>query len=65
VVGFEVVNIAGRVVARVPERTYAAGPGQAAWEGRDADGGRIAPGLYFVRMRVTGAIVGGGKLIAM
>ncbi len=63
--GFEIMNIAGRVVARVPERTYAAGPGQVAWEGRDAAGARLAPGLYFVRMRVAGAIVGGGKLIAM
>jgi hypothetical protein len=64
-VAFEIVNIAGRVVAHVPERTHAAGPGQAAWEGTNADGERIAPGIYFVRMRVAGAIVGGGKLIAI
>ncbi len=64
-VSFEIMNIAGRVVARVPERTYAAGPGQVAWDARTPDGGRLPPGLYFVRMRVAGAIVGGGKLIAM
>ena len=65
-VGFEVVNIAGRVVARVPERTYPAGAGQAAWQGRGDDGAPVAPGVYFVRMRVGGAIVdGGGKLIVL
>ena len=51
-VGFDVVNLAGRVVARVEEAPHAAGRGSVAWTPRG-----LAAGLYFARMRVDGAVV--------
>lgn len=56
-VGFEIVNIAGRVVASVAEAPFPGGPGSIAWSPRDGDGRRIAPGLYFARMRVDGEVI--------
>lgn len=55
-VGFEIVNLAGRVVARIAEAPFAAGPGATAWLPLGADGRRLVPGLYFARMRVDGEI---------
>lgn len=57
-VGFEVIDLAGRVVARIPATEFAAGRGQAAWGGTGDDGRRLAAGLYFVRMRTDGAATG-------
>jgi hypothetical protein len=56
-VGFEIVNLAGRVVARIAEAPFAAGRGATAWSPLGADGRRLVPGLYFARMRVDGAVV--------
>src|SRR5262249_5441687 len=57
-VGFEVLDAAGRRVASVPERAWSAGHWSAAWDGRGHDGGRLSPGIYFVRMRVDGQPMG-------
>lgn len=62
-VGFEVVNLAGRIVARVPARVFPAGSAQLAWNGRTLDGSPLARGLYFVRMRVDGAVSGGERKV--
>ena len=51
-VGFDIVNLAGRVVARVEDAPYPAGHGAAAWTPRG-----LAAGLYFARMRVDGQVV--------
>ncbi len=59
---FEVVDMAGRVVAHVQPGARGAGQWTAAWAARD-DGGRSLPsGLYFVRMRLDGRVVGTRKL---
>jgi hypothetical protein len=56
-VGFEIVNLAGRVVARIADAPFAAGRGSTAWSPLGADGRRLVPGLYFARMRVDGEVV--------
>jgi hypothetical protein len=42
-------DVAGRRVTEV-SRTFAAGPAQVRWDGRDAGGRTVAPGVYFVRL---------------
>ena len=34
--------------------TRSAGHSELAWDGRDASGGRAAPGLYFARVEIAG-----------
>ena len=51
---FDVLDVAGRVVAReAPERCLA-GSWTLAWGGVARNGAALHPGLYFVRMRVNG-----------
>jgi hypothetical protein len=57
-VGFEVLNVAGRVVAAIPDRRYDAGAASVAFDGHGADGARLAAGVYFLRMRVADRAVG-------
>jgi hypothetical protein len=45
-----VYDISGRLVRALPSRWLEAGPHSFAWDGRDADGKRPAPGVYFVRV---------------
>jgi hypothetical protein len=48
----EVRDLAGRLVRRVAERAFVAGPTRVTWDGRD-DAGRPAPsGVYFWRVRL-------------
>jgi hypothetical protein len=49
-VGFDVIDAAGRRVATVADRTWSAGQWSVDWNGRDANGARLPPGVYFVRM---------------
>jgi hypothetical protein len=46
-----VFDLAGRVVRRVLDAQFAAGPHEVAWDGRDAGGARVAPGVYVWRVR--------------
>jgi hypothetical protein len=49
----QVVDVQGRLVATVADRVYPAGEGVLQWDGRDARGLAVSPGVYF--MRVSGA----------
>jgi flagellar hook capping protein FlgD len=55
---FEVLDMAGRMVARIPEQRRAAGTWSVGWEGRTSGGRPAPPGIYFVQMRVDGRRVG-------
>jgi hypothetical protein len=46
---FTVYDTAGRRVASLGRGTWEAGESSIVWNGRDADGRRVAPGVYFVR----------------
>jgi len=50
----QVFDVSGRVVRTLIDRSYAAGPHSVTWQGNDAAGERVAPGIYFLRM-VAGA----------
>jgi hypothetical protein len=49
-----VFDAAGRVVRRLVDETRVAGVFEAHWDLRGGDGAATAPGLYFVRMQVSG-----------
>jgi len=53
-VRFAVYDLQGRVVWSAPTMTRPAGHSELAWGGRDASGGRAAPGLYFARVEIDG-----------
>lgn len=56
VVRVEVVDIAGRRVAPVlQDGVLDAGPHRLRWDGRDASGQRVAPGVYLVRISTDAA----------
>jgi hypothetical protein len=59
---FEVVDMAGRLVARIAGRRWEAGTWSVPWDGRTTRGTAAAPGIYFVQMRVDGSRVGLGRL---
>jgi hypothetical protein len=46
----EVLDIGGRIVARLAQGAFAAGPHTVRWEGRDATGRAAPAGIYFVRI---------------
>ncbi len=48
-VHFTVHDAAGRRVATLARGRYDRGPGEVAWDGRDAAGRPVAPGVYFLR----------------
>jgi len=50
--GWAVYSAAGRLVARLP-----ASPNGCVWDGRDAAGGVVSPGVYFVRDRESPSAV--------
>ncbi len=54
-VAFDVLDVAGRVVARGAPERYPAGRWTVAWSGVAGNAAALHPGLYFVRMRVNGA----------
>lgn len=49
-VRLEVFGLDGRRVAMLAERTFQAGRHQVFWDGAREDGGRAAPGVYFVSL---------------
>jgi hypothetical protein len=44
----------GRKVAELAGGDLAAGPHSVPWDGRDSAGGRVSPGVYFVRLEACG-----------
>jgi hypothetical protein len=50
----DVYDVMGRRVATLLDGSRPAGSGEARWSGRDDRGGRVAAGVYFVRMRAGG-----------
>jgi hypothetical protein len=61
-VAFEVVDLAGRIVARTQDADSPAGTNRRAWTLAATDGRSLAPGVYFARMWVDGAPVARKKL---
>lgn len=53
----DVYDSAGRSVARVQESVLDAGTHSVAWDGRDAGGAAVTPGVYFVRTRLDAEAV--------
>lgn len=53
-VDLEAFDIAGRHVRTITRGWRGAGEGEVAWDLRDDDGRRIAPGIYLVRARLGG-----------
>ena len=53
-VSFQVLDVAGRVVSETPELSWSSGRWSTSWDGRARTGGRLAAGVYFVRMQVGG-----------
>ncbi len=49
-VSLQVVDVGGRVVRSLVDRTLAAGRYSVGWDGRDGTGREMGPGVYFVRM---------------
>jgi flagellar hook assembly protein FlgD len=50
-----VVNLAGRVVAELPERELPEGMSSLLWNGRSAQGTRVPAGRYLVRVEARGS----------
>jgi len=61
-VSFQVLDVAGRVVASTPERSWDAGRWSVTWDGRGDDTARLSAGLYFVRMKAGDRPVGGARV---
>jgi hypothetical protein len=51
---FQVYDTAGRRVALAGHGSFDSGAGSVTWDGRDLEGKRVAPGVYFIRGRTTG-----------
>ena len=64
-VDFEVRDVSGRLVARVPAGRHEAGRGSLAWDGRSTGGARVAAGIYFVRMNVAGHVAGNATVVML
>ncbi len=50
----EAMDVGGRRVRTLEDGVRAAGPGEVVWDLRDETGGRVAPGVYFVRAEALG-----------
>jgi flagellar hook assembly protein FlgD len=46
-------DVTGRQVRRLAHGTYTAGAHDLAWDGRDASGRPMAPGVYLARLKGT------------
>jgi len=50
----DVFDVRGRRVRRLLEKSLAAGDHEVSWDGVAADGRRVAPGVYFMRLSAPG-----------
>ena len=56
---FDILDVTGRKASNLPARSWSPGEWKSSWSGSGSDGRRLAPGVYFVRMRV------GNRLLAL
>jgi hypothetical protein len=47
----EIFDVSGRLVRRLADGRYSAGPHELTWDGRDTDGSRVPAGLYLCRLQ--------------
>ncbi len=64
-VAVDIVDVAGRTIARVDGGLRGAGPGALAWDGREAQGARAVSGVYFARLLVDGNAIGAARLVLL
>ncbi len=64
-VRLSICDVGGREVRTLVEGAVDAGDHAVAWNGADADGGRVASGVYFVRMSVDGVAPQVRKLVLL
>jgi hypothetical protein len=62
-VTFLIYDIQGREVCRVVDRFFQPGEHQLVWDGRDATGSSVAPGIYLYRVKLVGGADMSGKVI--
>ncbi len=62
-ISITVYDAAGRKVAVAGSGTFAAGHHEVVWNGRDARGNMVAPGLYFLRAETTRGETASAKVI--
>lgn len=58
-------DLSGRVVRTLLDGDVPAGETQAAWDGRDASGRDVAPGVYLARLELGGAPAGTARLMRL
>ena len=61
-VSFQIFDMAGRAVAKIPETRWQQGTWSAHWDGLDAHGHPASAGIYFVQMNVNDQRIGLGRL---
>jgi predicted GH43/DUF377 family glycosyl hydrolase len=61
----DVYDAAGRLVRTLLDGTRSAGRHALAWDGSDASGRGVASGVYFVRLRMDGAVVDTRKIMLL
>ncbi|MFH1278509.1 MAG: FlgD immunoglobulin-like domain containing protein [Candidatus Eisenbacteria bacterium] len=62
-VELEVFNASGRLVSKVPAKTYPAGTTNVTWDGTSPGAGALPDGIYFVRMLVDDQTAGTQKFV--
>jgi YVTN family beta-propeller protein len=58
----DIVDVAGRRVRTVLSRELPHGTHVVGWDGADQEGGAVAPGIYFARLRLDGRSAGAKRL---
>ncbi len=64
-VSFDVLDVAGRLVAETVARDWPAGRWALGWDGTSRAGARLGAGVYFVRMRVGPRVVARQKMVLL
>jgi hypothetical protein len=62
---FEIVDVAGRVIATLDVESRVMGDWTTSWDGIASGGQRAAPGVYFVKMKHAGKPVDGRRFVLL
>ena len=62
-VGLAIMDVTGRMIRMPAAQEFEAGAHVLTWDGLDGLGGTAAPGVYFLRLLVDGAVAGQQRLI--